>query len=115
MAITYTWKLTSLKKQNTNNLNSVVVQTYWQKIGTDEDGNEGLFSGATPFNPAEVDPQNFTSFENLTEEQVLNWIKAVVVGSYEQHVNERILEEINSKKSPIEDVSAENLPWAVNQ
>jgi hypothetical protein len=35
-----------------------------------------------------------------------------VTGSYEDHVNEKIEEEINSKKAPIEDVSANSFPWA---
>ena len=49
MAITYTWKVTSLKTKNEGSNQNAVVQTYWQKIGTDENGNEAVFSGATPF------------------------------------------------------------------
>lgn len=115
MAITYTWKLTSLKKRNTGDLENVIVQTFWQKIGTDEDGNEGIFSGATPFDPSQVDPDNFTSFENLTQTQVLGWIQSVVVGSYEQHVNEQIQKQIDVKRSPIEDVNESGFPWAEPQ
>ena len=112
MAISYTWKLTSLKKQNVNDLNNVVVQTYWQKIGTDDDGNEGVFSGATPFNPASVDPLNFTTYDNLTQAQVLGWIQAIVVGSYEEHVNAQIQKQIDEKKNPVQDVNESDLPWA---
>ena len=112
MAITYTWSLTSLKKKNTGDLNDIVVQTYWQKKGTDADGHEGVFSGATPFDPDQVDPDNFTTFEDLTEEQVLNWIKAVVVGNYEQHVNEKIAEQIEAKKNPVSEVSSGAFPWS---
>ena len=112
MTITYTWSLSSLKKTDTDNLSNIVVQTYWKKIGTDQDGNTGEFSGATPFNPQLVDPNNFTSFENLTEEQVLQWIKDVVVGSYQQHVDSKILEQINAKKNPVVEVSGNNFPWS---
>lgn len=111
MAITYTWELTSLKKQTVGELNNIVVQTYWKKIGTDEDGNEGTFSGATPFDPDAVDPENFTTYENLTQEQVLGWIQSVVTGSYEEHVNGKILEQINAKKAPVEEVTANSFPW----
>ena len=47
MAITYTWKLSTLKKKTHNDIDNVVIQTYWKKIGTDEFGNEG--DGRYPF------------------------------------------------------------------
>jgi hypothetical protein len=111
MAITYTWKITGLKtKDVSEDKPAAVVQTYWQKIGTDEDGNEGTFSGATPFT---VDPSDesgpFIPFEELTEEDVLDWIKTVVVGGYADHVNGQIAKQIEDKISPV----VENrLPWA---
>lgn len=111
MAISYSWKLTSLKKRNVGNLNGVVFQTHWQKIGTDENGNTGIFQGATPFDPAKVDADSFISFEQLTEETVLNWIKAVVVGSYEEHVDDEIAKQIEEKKNIASEVSAGAFPW----
>ena len=111
MSLTYTWSLTSLKKRNTDNLSDIVVQTYWKKIGTDQDGITGEFSGATPFDPQQVDPNNFTSFENLTEQQVLGWIQSVVTGPYEVHVNQKIQEQINLKKQPISEVNPLDFPW----
>lgn len=109
--LTYTWKLTSLKKTSSANLTNVVIGTQWQLKGVDEDGNEGTFQGATPFDVAKVDSDNFVDYNNLTEETVLDWIKPVVTGAYWDHVNEQILKQINSKKNPVEDVSSENLPW----
>lgn len=111
MAITYTWKITGLKtKDVSEDKPAAVVQTYWQKIGTDEDGNEGTFSGATPFT---VDPTDesgpFIPFEELTEEDVLDWIKTVVVGGYADHVNGQIAKQIEEKISPVVD---NRLPWA---
>ncbi len=49
MAIEYTWAVTPLKQKPKGENENAVVQTYWTKTGTDEDGNEGSFSGATPF------------------------------------------------------------------
>lgn len=72
--INYTWQITGIKKTSTPSLNDVIVQTYWKKIGTDENGNEGSFAGATPFDLSSVNPENFVAFEDLTEEQVLSWI-----------------------------------------
>jgi hypothetical protein len=111
MAITYTWKITGLKtKDVTTDRPAAVVQTYWQKIGTDENGNQGTFSGATPFT---IDPTDasgpFIQFSDLTEQDVINWIETVVVGSYGEHVNNKILEQIDQQITPILNV---DLPWA---
>ena len=77
------------------------------KIGTDKDGNEGVFAGVTPFK--NVDANNFIEFEQLSEEIVLGWVKAVVVGEYQHHVDTKIIESILSKKTP---KVAKPLPWA---
>ena len=111
MSITYTWKVTSLKvKDVSENRTNAIVQTYWTKTGTDEDGNQGVFSGATPFT---IDPTDdsgpFIPFEELTEENVLDWIKSVVIGSYEDHVNSKIAEQITNKVTPTTEAK---LPWA---
>jgi hypothetical protein len=98
-----------MKVRDNDNLSNVVVQTYWEKTGTDEQGHTGTFNGATPFDLATVDPNNFTPYDQLTQEIVLGWIQSVVVGSYEQHVNEQIEKQINNKKSPITEAT---LPWA---
>lgn len=112
MALTYTWALKSLKKADVDGLSGVIVQTHWTCTGTDKDGNEGVFNGATPFNPAEVDPENFTAYEDLTEEQVLNWVKGVVVGSYKEHVDAQIAKQIADKKAPAVEVSEGAFPWS---
>jgi len=109
MAITYTWKVVGLRKTNTENLNDVVIGTRWEKIGTDEDGNVGKFNGATPFKASDVDPNNFIDWNNLTEETVLTWIKPVVVGQYEQHVNGVIAKEIERQKNP--ETETTDMPW----
>lgn len=110
MALTYTWKVKSLKKTSGDNLSDVIVGTQWELTGTDSDGNDGTFHGATPFELSKVDPGNFVAYEDLTEATVLDWIKAVVVGGYWDHVNQQINKQISNKKNPIVDVN--QLPWA---
>ena len=111
MAITYTWKVTDMKVHNqdieSTTYEKTVVQTFWEKTGTDENGNTGMFAGATPFqyNP---ESSTFIPFSELTEEIVIGWIQGVVVGRYEDHVNEQIQKDIDEKASQIiESV----LPW----
>lgn len=109
MAITYTWKVTGMKTMNAGDLTKAVFQTYWTKTGTDESGNTGVFSGATPFNIESIDPNSFINFDELTEEIVLDWIRPVVVGTYEEHVNAQIAKQIAEKYSKPEEAK---LPWA---
>jgi hypothetical protein len=110
MAITYTWKVTSAKTKPEGSNQNAVVQTYWTKTGTDENGNTGTFSGATPFTTVGM-PEGYTfiPFDQLTEEMVLEWIKAVVVGGYEEHVNAQIQKQIDDKLTPVTEAT---LPWA---
>lgn len=116
MALTYTWKIKSLKKQDDPSveLNDIIVQTYWECTGTDAAGNSGTFHGATPFEPDQVDPANFTTYENLTEAQVIGWIQDVVNSNpgYKAHIDEQIQKQIDAIVKPMTEVNADALPWA---
>lgn len=109
----YSWKLKSLKRKDSNNIKNIIVQTYWEKIGTDENGNQGSFHGATPFDLSTVDLNNFIKYEDLTEEIILGWVQSVVTGDYENHVNEQISKQIEEKINPSTDVK-EGFPWESN-
>jgi hypothetical protein len=85
-----------------------VVQTYWTKTGTDENGNTGTFSGATPLDP-NPEQTDFIPYDQLTQEIVLSWIQPVVTGFYEEHVNQQIAKQIADKVDP---VTEPTLPWA---
>ena len=112
MALTYAWKLTGLKKGNTESAQDVVIGTRWELTGTDEDGNSGTFSGATPFKLENVEFHNFVPYENLDQDTVIGWIQAEVVGGYKDHVEQKILAQIKAVKNEIKDVQATDFPWA---
>jgi hypothetical protein len=111
MEITYTWKITSLKVKNESEHSDAVVQVYWEKKGTDLDGDFGIFTGATPFTSDNVPVGEFIPVDQLTEEVVLDWVKDIVVDGYESHVNDDILRQIQYMKNPIRDIE---LPWNQN-
>ena len=117
MALTYEWKLTGLTKSNPTalGLENVIIGTRWQVIGTDENGNTGTFSGATPLNLETVDPDNFTPYDSLTESQVLGWIQEIVSGSastnYWDHISGRIDEQIAQTRDQITTLD-NDFPWA---
>jgi len=117
MGFTYEWKLVGLKKQNSENINDAVIGTQWKLKATDEDGNEGTFTGATPFSISTINTSSFTPYSELTEAQVLGWVKNYVSGSnpstnYMAHINGVIEKEINSKKWVKLEVSEADLPWS---
>ena len=112
----YTWKIKSLIKQNTNDLDNVIIGTRWTVTGTNGDGITGEFQGATPLELDSADTDNFTPFEDLTESQVLGWIQNKVSGStpnsYWGHITERIDKEIQEKTFVKIDVNETELPWS---
>ena len=112
--LTYNWKLINLRKTTAANLSNVVIGTTWTLTGTDVDDYSGTFSGATPFKVAELDPNDFIDYNSLTEDIVLGWVQAVVVGSYKDHIDEQINKQIRDKKNPVEEASGNTLPWIVS-
>lgn len=115
MALTYTWKIKSLKKKDDPSIeiNDIIVQTYWECTGTDENNISGTFNGATPFEPDQIDPENFTSYEDLTEDQVIGWVQDVVNSNpaYKAHIDTQIQKQIDSIILPSVDVTYPDLPW----
>ena len=112
MALTYVYAVTSLKKTTDGSINNVVVQTNWTCTGTDEDGDSGVFNGATPFPLSSVDPDNFIPYEELTEADIIGWIQAVVVGPYKDHIDGQINKQIALIKDPVVEVPSNELPWS---
>lgn len=118
MAYTYEWKIKNLKKAvNVDNLSDVIIGTQWIVTAVDENGYSGSFNGATPFKSADVDPNNFTPFEELTEEKVLGWIKDVVSGSnamagYWEHITGQIEKQIVKNTQIHVELQSGDLPWA---
>lgn len=106
--ITYRWSVTRLETVDTEQYPHIVIQAYWKKIGTDEQGVEGEFLGATPFSKEEISLEQFINFDSLNEETVLSWIAAKIDSKYESHINRRIQEQIDKKNSTTE---SPDLPW----
>jgi hypothetical protein len=116
MAFTYTYTVRNLKVRDEVNadgdtLTNAVVQTYWDITGTDEEGNTGQFTGATPFSAANVPAGSFTAFADLDEATVIGWITGVINGDagYKAHIDMQIQKEID--RNIATEVAGEDLPW----
>lgn len=76
---THTIKISELKKQKQiDSFSDVVVHCRWQLKTTysERPDIEQIFDGATPFTvTVENLEQGFTDFSDLTEEDVISWVK----------------------------------------
>lgn len=120
MGYTYEWKVKGLRKGNGNNVNDAIIGTQWTVTATDEvDGITGEFNGATPFDLNSIDSGSFTPFNELTEGQVIDWIKEHVSGSnkatnYWDHIQSRIDRDIQAKRGSYSNLLEDELPWKPN-
>ena len=114
MELTYEWKLTGLKKQDTADLTDLVIGTQWKLIGTNSNGTQGIFNGGTPLDIPDLNQEGFVPYEELTEEIVLGWVKSIVEPNegYWQHINEQIEKQILTTENVIQQIDESNLPWA---
>ena len=111
MALTYTWKIEKLTKTTQDAVEDVIIHVRWVLTGTDENGLQGSFSGATPLK-FDSSAEGFVPYTNLTKEDVVSWLEGIVVGSYWDHVTEQIQKQINKQTAVEEEVDEANLPWA---
>lgn len=106
MANNYKLKINKLEvKTIENNLTDVVFLVHFSYIATTEDEKYSETAlGMT--NIASPDPENFTNFEDLTEEQVQGWVESVIdFELYKQNLNNAIQEKINPTKQ------IKDTPW----
>ena len=110
---TYNHTIKGLKVKNVtisgNVYPNTIIQTYWDYSAVTPANQKGTFAGATPF---ELNPDatgNFVHFNQLEEANVLSWIYNSITGSYADHINQKINEQIENQ---INIISEPGLPWA---
>ena len=109
--INYTTKIDVLKTKNTKTFNNVVYRIGITVTGVDENGSTDNHSKWCDLQEPELN--NFIDYDNLTKEQVNNWILAteneckIIVETLinnQKNILETTEETINSDK---------NLPWDI--
>ena len=105
MAITYTWKITAMKKApSMDGLSDVITGLNFDYTGKKGD-LEGTFYGACPVGAP--DSENFTALADLKEADVIEWAKA---NHPVEHMNEVIEKQIADQETP-KNVEVGTLPW----
>lgn len=88
--ITYKWEFPafdcSLDKEG---MEKVVTTVHWRYSGTDEDGISAGTYGAQPV--GEPNPDAFTPYPDLSEEQVIGWMESIIdMGEIQKNIAEQI-------------------------
>lgn len=111
MELTYSWKITALKKApSLDGLSNVITHIKFDYTGTDTDSGEShTFHGACPVGAP--DAENFAAIETLTEETVIEWAKA---NHPTDHMNEVIERHIKEKLTPTQEDVTE-LNWLTTE
>jgi hypothetical protein len=88
-------------------LPNVINQIHWRYNATKVEGDKTYFAetyGASSV--AQPNPQNFTPYENVTEEEVINWLEQILPVNDMQSILEA---NINLQINPVEVTLP--LPW----
>ena len=110
--LTYSWNILSIKTEDVDAEHpQAVIHAKWRKTGVDEDGNEGRFDGACKFSLANVSPEDFIPFDQLTEEIVIGWVQDILNRGGMDRVDQTIQKVIDDNKTQTAETS---LPWANN-
>lgn len=109
MAITYTWKIKSLNVSEEPQLETVVVINGYI-YGEDADG----FNCTEDFVVILPPPsENFTPYDQLTEQQVHGWIESTLSDEQKAELKARVEVKIERIKTPYNPALPQNppLPW----
>ena len=105
--IKYSWEIISMKTENDNELNNIVISVKYKRTGIEEElkhSIEGEYFCEYP------DKEKFIEYQNLTFEQVCSWIENQFRIEF---LDNKIKEEIEKQKNTI--LENNKLPWVIEE
>lgn len=105
---TYNWEILSITKMNLVDNNNVIFKIIWRLIGIDPNGVEGVFKGSTELTIPDQFDDNFIEYENITQENIINWIQQIL---NMDDVYSAIDDAMEKNKQQIEIVFDGQYPW----
>lgn len=103
--IKYSWRIENFLKKNTDNLENVIYVITWTYTALDLTNNTPTSISSNISLEIPVSSDNFIPYEQLTESQVINWIKENV---NHERLNENIMKQIEHNRNL---VHSPNFPW----
>lgn len=116
MAVTYEWKITTLRVENVENVENAIYDVRFKVTGTDEEESWGTFRGSAQFDIESLNVESFTPFYDLTEEQVIGWVKQSLDKKYTDRMYKLIDKQIKDRKiayRTTEEIPANKMPWTI--
>jgi hypothetical protein len=110
--INYIWKIARVEVKAESGMENIIQTVYWHKMGVDIDGDIGDFFGNTILPTPSTG--SFINFNQLTEEQVVEWVIQSIDVDYHNRVNKYIERSIKKKKNRIKEIPDTELPWNIN-
>jgi hypothetical protein len=108
----YTWTITDLFTKTIDGKEGYVVNAVYDVLGTDGTHSASLEAGNVQFSTEDVG--EFIPYQELTEEKVLEWVKATLTENVVASIEASIQGQIDSQINPPQ-VSVNNpLPWSSN-
>jgi hypothetical protein len=120
MAITYTWKIDMMHTQSKLGMQNAVTEIHWSKTGTDETGATGRYPGCTKFRLIDIGAKRaagqFVPLEDITEEQVIEWIQSEITEDDMIFIDTQIQASIDHQKAPktAASIDSKDFPWATS-
>jgi hypothetical protein len=78
MATTYDWGIAQVELIPVGDLRKVVHRCFWRCTATGDSGATKEQFGIIELDVNNIDPETFVSFDNLTEAQIVEWVKTKV-------------------------------------
>lgn len=98
MTISYEWKFQLLEMAPSyQGLSDVIRTVHWRYVGTEDEAVYETF-GQQPLN--DPDPANFTAANEVTSDQVLGWVSALIGTEGVAALQTQITAQIALQKSP---------------
>ena len=111
-APTVTWAIAQLETApSEDGLTDVVKVAHWTVSAVEVDGTETYTaSGYGSVGFGEPDPDSFTEYSDITEDEAIEWVKETLGSDQVLTIGESLLNQIASQKNP--PIVVLPLPWA---
>jgi hypothetical protein len=110
MATTFTWSINEMETYpKIDNLDNFVAFVEWQLTG--DDGKNTSFTKAV-FGYKPQDVTGFTPYNELTQEQVLGWVKDRLGAEGVAHFESVVQQQLDSMDIKVDPAIPQPLPWA---
>lgn len=109
MTTQYTWTISALDCiPDVSGMMDYVVTSHWRCSGDDGDGHSGSVYSTVSFT-VDPDKPNFVAFEDITEEQAIQWTKDALGEETVQATYTSIDSQIENQINP--PIVTPTLPW----